>query len=45
MLSMILLILALICFIWAAAGNQGVPFQVGWLGAAFVTLTLLIGKG
>lgn len=41
MLSMILLILALVCFIAAAAGYPpGV--QLGWLGAAFVVVTLLI---
>ena len=41
MLIMILLILALVCFIAAAAGYPpGV--QLGWLGAAFITLTLLI---
>lgn len=45
MLSLILLVLALICFIWAAAGNQGVPVNVGWLGLAFWVLTVLIGRG
>ncbi len=41
MLSMILLILALICFI-AAAANYPQGFNIGWLGAAFITLSLLI---
>lgn len=41
----VLLILSLICFIWAAAGGQGAPVQVGWLGLAFWVLTVLIGRG
>lgn len=45
MLTLILLVLALICFIWAAAGNQGIPVQLGWLGAALVTITLLLARG
>lgn len=45
MLSLILLILALICFICAAAGFPGSRLALGWLGAAFVTLTLLIQHG
>jgi hypothetical protein len=41
MIISILLIIALICFIAAAAGYPpGV--QMGWLGAAFITLSLLI---
>ena len=42
MLIMILLILALVCFIAAAAGYPPAGVAIGWLGAAFVTLTLLI---
>lgn len=41
MLSLILLILALVCFIAAAAGYPP-NIRIGWLGAAFITLTLLI---
>ena len=45
MLSLILLILALVCFIWACAGNPGVPIQMGWLGLAFWVLTQLVARG
>ena len=41
MISIILLVIALICFI-AAAANYPVGVQMGWLGAAFVVLSLLI---
>lgn len=45
MLTLILLILGLICFILAAANNVGQPVQFGWLGLAFWILTVLIGRG
>jgi hypothetical protein len=41
MLAMILLIIALVCFI-AAAANYPSGIPIGWLGAAFITLSLLI---
>jgi len=41
MIVTVLLIIALICFI-AAAANYPAGVQIGWLGAAFVTLSLLI---
>ena len=44
MLTTILMILALVCFIIAAAGNAGLPVQCGWLGMAFWILTLVIGR-
>lgn len=43
MLTMILLILALCCFI-AAAANFSPGVSLGWLGLAFWVLTDLIGK-
>ncbi len=40
MIDLILLLVALICFILAAAGWDG---RLGWLGLAFLTLAALIG--
>jgi hypothetical protein len=45
MLTLILLVLSLVCFILAAANNVGQPVQFGWLGLAFWVLTLLIARG
>jgi hypothetical protein len=47
MLTLILLVLALICFIWAAAGAPAVPGNVNLtaLGLAFWVLTVLIARG
>ena len=45
MLTLVLLIMALVCFILATANNVGQPIQFGWLGLAFWVLTALIGKG
>lgn len=42
MISTILLVIALICFICAAANISVPPINWGWLGAVFVTLSLLI---
>jgi hypothetical protein len=41
MISIILLVVALICFI-AATANYPTGVSIGWLGAAFVVLSLLI---
>lgn len=44
MLTLVLLILALVCFVAGAAGYpKGI--NIGWLGLAFWVLTDLIGKG
>jgi len=42
MLTTVLLIIALVCFIAAAANYPPAHVQTGWLGAAFVVLSLLI---
>ena len=44
-LSMILLVVALICFILAAFGVPVPRAQLGWLGLAFVTLASLLSGG
>jgi hypothetical protein len=43
MINIILLVIALVCFIAAAANYPpNRPYAIGWLGAAFVVLSLLI---
>jgi hypothetical protein len=44
MLTTILLIAGLVCFIFAMCGWPKAPFNWGWLGLAFWILTVLIGK-
>jgi hypothetical protein len=44
LLVLLLLVLALVCFLVAASGRVRTPFHIGWLGAALVTLTLLLGS-
>ncbi|MES2367750.1 MAG: hypothetical protein V4563_17870 [Pseudomonadota bacterium] len=41
MITTVLFVVALICFLLATA-NYPVGINVGWLGAAFITLALLI---
>lgn len=42
-ISMIFLVLALICFIGAAANAFQERVSLGWLGAAFWVLAVLLG--
>lgn len=42
MVSTILLVLALICFIGAAANTWSDRVSLGWLGAAFWVLSILL---
>lgn len=41
MITTVLLVVALVCFLLATA-NYPTGISVGWLGAAFITLSLLI---
>ena len=42
---LILMVVALICFLLAAIGRPATaPISLGWLGAFFAALALLIGK-
>lgn len=43
MISIILLVVALVCFIAAAANAWSDRVSLGWLGAAFVVLSMLLG--
>lgn len=42
---LILMIVALLCFLCAAIGRPATsPFQIGWLGAFFVVVAMLVGR-
>jgi hypothetical protein len=46
MITIALLIIAMVCFIAAAANYPpNRPFSIGWLGAVFVVLSMLIPPG